>query len=110
MYGYRKCYMRCRREIGLTRIFVVSNGLVMVALIARQSRTECNHKRFVSGRRNGKQPNTKMQEVLKKTIEEARAMVSKVITLCLCVFFVSRFYTREQISYFRFIHYTNVFL
>ncbi|PBC33333.1 hypothetical protein APICC_04441 [Apis cerana cerana] len=31
----------------------------------------------VIGRRNGKQPNTKMQEVLKKTIEEARAMVSK---------------------------------
>ncbi|KAK7870014.1 hypothetical protein R5R35_011981 [Gryllus longicercus] len=29
------------------------------------------------GRRNGKQPNEKMQEVLKKTIEEAKAMVSK---------------------------------
>ncbi|XP_068974048.1 cilia- and flagella-associated protein 298 isoform X3 [Bombus vancouverensis nearcticus] len=31
----------------------------------------------VIGRRNGKQPNVKMQEVLKKTIEEARTMVSK---------------------------------
>ncbi|XP_050450210.1 cilia- and flagella-associated protein 298 isoform X2 [Cataglyphis hispanica] len=29
------------------------------------------------GRRNGRQPNEKMQEVLKKTIEEARAMTSK---------------------------------
>ncbi|XP_031837552.1 cilia- and flagella-associated protein 298 isoform X3 [Nomia melanderi] len=31
----------------------------------------------VIGRRNGKQPNAKMREVLDKTIEEARAMVSK---------------------------------
>ncbi|XP_014488578.1 PREDICTED: UPF0769 protein C21orf59 homolog isoform X3 [Dinoponera quadriceps] len=29
------------------------------------------------GRRNGRQPNEKMQEVLKKTIEDARAMTSK---------------------------------
>ncbi|KAJ1531943.1 hypothetical protein ONE63_000583 [Megalurothrips usitatus] len=29
------------------------------------------------GRRNGRQPNEKMQEVLRKTIEEAKAMVSK---------------------------------
>ncbi|XP_076658327.1 cilia- and flagella-associated protein 298-like [Halictus rubicundus] len=31
----------------------------------------------VIGRRNGKQPNAKMREVLSKTIEDARAMVSK---------------------------------
>ncbi|KAK2584574.1 hypothetical protein KPH14_006941 [Odynerus spinipes] len=29
------------------------------------------------GRRNGRQPNEKMQEVLSKTVEEARAMISK---------------------------------
>lgn len=33
---------------------------------------------IVVGRRNGRQPNVKMQEVLKKTIEDARAMTSKV--------------------------------
>lgn len=31
------------------------------------------------GRRNGKQPNEQMQNVLTKTIEEAKACVSKVI-------------------------------
>lgn len=30
------------------------------------------------GRRNGRQPNEKMQQVLTKTIEEAKAIVSKV--------------------------------
>lgn len=32
---------------------------------------------MITGRRNGRQPNEKMQEVLKKTIEDARAMTSK---------------------------------
>ncbi|XP_017794577.1 PREDICTED: UPF0769 protein C21orf59 homolog [Habropoda laboriosa] len=39
----------------------------------------------VIGRRNGRQPNAKMQEVLKKTIEEARATVSKISTFLLDV-------------------------
>lgn len=30
------------------------------------------------GRRNGRQPSAKMQEVITKTVEEAKAMVSKV--------------------------------
>lgn len=30
------------------------------------------------GRRNGRQPNEKMQEILKNTVEDARAMISKV--------------------------------
>ena len=30
------------------------------------------------GRRNGKQPNEKMREILKKGIEDARAMINKV--------------------------------
>lgn len=30
------------------------------------------------GRRNGRQPNEKMQDVLRKTLEEAKAIVSKV--------------------------------
>lgn len=34
--------------------------------------------RMIVGRRNGRQPNERMQEVLKKTIEDARAMTSKV--------------------------------
>ena len=38
------------------------------------------------GRRNGKQPNEKMQNVLNKTIEEAKAIVSKVIVCLLCCF------------------------
>lgn len=33
------------------------------------------------GRRNGKQPNEKMQNVLSKTIEEVKASVSKVNTI-----------------------------
>lgn len=33
----------------------------------------------MTGRRNGKQPNEKMQAVLTKTIEDARDMISKVI-------------------------------
>lgn len=34
---------------------------------------------FFKGRRNSRQPNDKMQEILKKTIEDARTMISKVI-------------------------------
>jgi len=46
-----------------------------------------NFKHF-KGRRNGKQPNEKMQEVLKKTIEDVRAMTSKVIAIYYnCIFF-----------------------
>jgi len=33
---------------------------------------------LIAGRRNGRQANEKMQEVLKRTIEDARGMTSKV--------------------------------
>lgn len=33
----------------------------------------------ISGRRNGHRPSEKMQEVLKKSVEDARTMTSKVI-------------------------------
>ena len=46
MYGYRERSVQRRREIGSTRIFVASNGLVIVALIADQSRPECYHEWF----------------------------------------------------------------
>lgn len=44
------------------------------------------------GRRNGKQPNEKMQNVLTKTIEEAKACVSKVIILIIQFFTTRLFY------------------
>lgn len=43
--------------------------------------------RMNTGRRNGRQPNEKMQEVLKKTIENARAMISKVNKIYLVTFY-----------------------
>ena len=46
MYGYREWSVQRRREIGSTRIFVVSNGLVIVALIACQFQPECYHEWF----------------------------------------------------------------
>lgn len=47
----------------------------------RDVRKELRHQisiETLTGRRNGRQPNEKMQQVLKKTIEDARAMTSKV--------------------------------
>jgi len=43
------------------------------------------------GRRNGKQPNEKMQNVLTKTIEEAKAYVSKVIIIIIAFLTLSFF-------------------
>ena len=37
------------------------------------------------GRRNGKAPNDKMAEMMKKTKEEAKEKISKVQFLCVCV-------------------------
>jgi hypothetical protein len=38
----------------------------------------CNFNKDPVGRRNGKQPNEHMQDVIKRTSEEAKAMMSKV--------------------------------
>lgn len=41
----------------------------------------CTFNKDPIGRRNGNQPNEKMQDVLTRTIEEAKACVSKVNTI-----------------------------
>ncbi|KAK7925940.1 hypothetical protein WMY93_008250 [Mugilogobius chulae] len=46
------------------------------------------------GRRNGQAPNDKMKEVLVKTIDEAKALISKVSFLLICIYFVNSLYYR----------------